>query len=32
MTDPVVPTPKPIKRNAEQDQLIADKITAAAQP
>ena len=31
MTDPVVPTPKPVKRNAEQDQLIADKITAAAQ-
>jgi hypothetical protein len=31
MTDPVVPTPKPVKRNAEQDQIIADKITAAAQ-
>ena len=31
MTDPVEVTPKPVKRNAEQDQLIADKITAAAQ-
>lgn len=31
MTDPVEVTPKPVKRNAEQDQQIADKITAAAQ-
>lgn len=31
MTDPAVPAPKPVKRNAEQDQVIADKITAAAQ-
>ena len=31
MTDPVVPTPKPVKRNAEQDQRIADRIAADGQ-
>jgi len=31
MSDPVVPTPQPVKRNAEQDQIVAEKITAAAQ-
>lgn len=31
MTDPVVPTPKPVKRNAEQDQRIANQIAADGQ-
>ena len=31
MTDPVVPSPKPVKRNAEQDKQIADRITANLQ-
>ena len=31
MTDPVVPTPKPVKRNADQNQRIANAITADGQ-